>query len=337
MDRIAIAAVMKQEQPYIVEWVAWHRLLGFDILIADHGGTDGQTELLLKLEAAGLISRIDVRHFRLRPQLFAYHALFRRAQRNGARYLGFLDADEFFEPLDGSTPHNAGARIVRRLFEETGAMALGFNWMCFGSSLLEAPSPEPVMQRFTLAASQDFAPNRHFKSFCDVPRCQRELGCGLFGAVVIAPHGFKVGASNMSHDGQAFEEAESFSVTKAVSWKHARIRHYVTKTFAEYLRGKTARGHADGRLSSIHYDRDFYELHDRNEVLAPVGADALRLLLGAIGDINQRIDAITLPAGAVASPGVWSRWRTYWEARPTMALVKDKLSAASTTSAPKAM
>ena len=98
-DSICIAAVMKQEQPYIVEWVAWHRLLGFDIMIADNGGNDGQSELLLNLANAGLISYIDARMFTRAPQVLAYYAMFRLARRTGVRYVGFLDADEFFEPL----------------------------------------------------------------------------------------------------------------------------------------------------------------------------------------------------------------------------------------------
>src|SRR3954469_22137355 len=96
---VCVGAVMKGEQPYITEWVAWHRWLGFDIVIADNGGGDDQTALLLKLEALGEITRIDVRHITWAPQMLAYHAIFRRARRAGVRHLGFLDADEFFEPL----------------------------------------------------------------------------------------------------------------------------------------------------------------------------------------------------------------------------------------------
>ncbi len=46
---VSIGAVMKQEAPYIVEWVAWHRALGIELIIADNGGTDGTSELLAKL------------------------------------------------------------------------------------------------------------------------------------------------------------------------------------------------------------------------------------------------------------------------------------------------
>ena len=73
--RIAIAAVMKQEGDYVLEWVAWHRLLGFEILIADNGGSDRQTELLQCLSSHGIITRLDLQFITKKPQIPAYNAL----------------------------------------------------------------------------------------------------------------------------------------------------------------------------------------------------------------------------------------------------------------------
>ncbi len=77
MAKIAICTIMKQEEPYILEWVAYHRKLGFDLVIADNGGNDRTTDLLSALDRAGLIKRLDFRWCRSRPQLPAYRALLR--------------------------------------------------------------------------------------------------------------------------------------------------------------------------------------------------------------------------------------------------------------------
>ncbi|HSF91360.1 MAG TPA: glycosyltransferase family 2 protein, partial [Paracoccaceae bacterium] len=47
---------MKNEGPFIPEWVAYHRAIGFtDIIICSNDSTDGTTELLDALDAGGYI------------------------------------------------------------------------------------------------------------------------------------------------------------------------------------------------------------------------------------------------------------------------------------------
>lgn len=45
--KTAAICTVKDEAPYILEWIAWHRLVGFDkIIIAQNSSTDGTVELL---------------------------------------------------------------------------------------------------------------------------------------------------------------------------------------------------------------------------------------------------------------------------------------------------
>lgn len=66
--RVCIGAIMKQEGRYLLEWVAWHKFLGFELIVADNGGTDNQSDLLWRLQDAGMVTRLDVRRFTDRPQ-----------------------------------------------------------------------------------------------------------------------------------------------------------------------------------------------------------------------------------------------------------------------------
>ena len=313
-----VGAIMKQERPYILEWVAWHRLLGFDIIIADNGGTDGQTGLLLRLADAGAITYLDVRHFKRAPQTFAYFAMLRRAHRAGAAYLGFLDADEFFEPLGAAIEAGAGSATISRLFARTNAAALAFNWMTFGSSGLASETPAPVMARFTRSAPQDFPVNHHVKSFFDVPRATRTFGSHLFGNLMLHAHGPKIDASYYSHDGSAMEfSGDRFGITKNVSWTNARIRHYVVKTPAEFNR-KAARGSTS--LTAT-YDPTFFAHHDRNDIDTPMDASALALLAATTREIENRLAG----ARTTTRRNLLEAARVTWDARPTLRPWLDKL------------
>lgn len=44
---------MRNEGPFIVEWVSWYRMLGFEVLVVTNDCTDHSVELLQALQAAG--------------------------------------------------------------------------------------------------------------------------------------------------------------------------------------------------------------------------------------------------------------------------------------------
>jgi Glycosyl transferase family 2 len=59
--RVGIAAAVKSEAPYLLEWIAFHRAVGIEtFFIADNGGHDGTSELLQRLESAGYITRFNL-------------------------------------------------------------------------------------------------------------------------------------------------------------------------------------------------------------------------------------------------------------------------------------
>jgi Glycosyl transferase family 2 len=269
-SRACVTAILRNETPFIIEWVAWHRLLGFDVMIADNGSGGRQTELLKKLDAAGIIRRFDVTSISVMPQVPAYHAMFHAALDAGYSYLGLLDAHEFFEPLGDSSWHGAGVRVIQRLFAETKAAAIGFNWMVFGSAGHTESSDDLVTDRFIRAADVSFGPNRVFKSFLDLWKC-RIICDGENLCDFLHPQGLKIGDANYSHDGapMRFGTDVQFGKSASVSWKNARVRHYVVKTKAEFMRDKVARGQADA-IVDLRYTNEFFAEYDRNEVSAPI-------------------------------------------------------------------
>jgi hypothetical protein len=42
MDKIAICAIFKDEAPFLLEWLAFHRMIGVDLFVLyDNGSNDG--------------------------------------------------------------------------------------------------------------------------------------------------------------------------------------------------------------------------------------------------------------------------------------------------------
>ena len=310
--RACVGAIMKLEEPYIVEWVAWYRLLGFEIVIADHGGDDGQSELLAKLDALGLITRIDVRSLRGRVQEYVYLALFRWAARNGYQFIGFLDADEYLEPLAVADAQwrGSGAALIRDMFSSSSAAVLSFNWMIFGDGKGAPPGSSPVIERFQWSAEQAFAPNYHVKSICHVARCERLFPTHVLEEKTIGVHRPGLPDAYFCHDGGRLETGVNAGSSRELSWNRARIRHYVTKSEKEFREKKARRGEWST------YTKGFFDHHNRNEVFSPLSPEVLAMLRAEIASISAQLSA----AGPVPVPP--SRWydpaqlRIRWETRP---------------------
>ena len=47
MDKIAVCAIFKDEAPYLLEWLAFHKMIGIDLFVLyDNGSTDGGADLI---------------------------------------------------------------------------------------------------------------------------------------------------------------------------------------------------------------------------------------------------------------------------------------------------
>jgi hypothetical protein len=55
MDKIGVCAIFKDEAPYLLEWIAFHRMVGIDLLVLyDNGSTDGGPELIRRSSLPGM-------------------------------------------------------------------------------------------------------------------------------------------------------------------------------------------------------------------------------------------------------------------------------------------
>lgn len=262
MTRIALVATMRNEGPFILEWIAYHRLIGFtELVVCSNDCADGSDDLLDLLAERGLLS-----HLRCAPapeekaQLFAYARAEALLSRDWPDALMVLDADEFLNI------HVGAGTVPELLAAVPGATSILVNWRIFGSSGHRRWSPEPVTRRYTRAAGQDHGVNWSFKTLFTQPSAYH---CPLL------PHGPGFARAERVEglcavDGGGhplparYVLSEEFlqSEPGQVSWALAQVNHYNTRAWDDYL----AKHHRGGGLGPERWDRDSnWQTFDRNE------------------------------------------------------------------------
>jgi hypothetical protein len=254
---LAICAIYRDEAPYLREWVAFHRLVGVDrFLLYNNRSVDSHEDALAPFLEDGTVL---VHDWPIYPaQIQAYdHCL--KAHRDDARWIAFIDLDEFlFSPT--------GRPVSEILPKYERWPGVGVNWAVFGPSGHRTQPPGLVTERYTRRTA-NVGINRHIKSIVDPTRVR---GFSM-------PHFF------MYTDGLAVDENERpitgppFSLTENVSFAKLRVNHYATKSEEEYRR-KLARGPADSTIPKSELLTEA-NISRRLQMLDEVADDAIQIYL----------------------------------------------------------
>lgn len=278
-----VATVMKLEAPYVIEWVAWQRLQGFDVMIADNCTEGQQTALLRALSEAGYIHYVDARHLTSRPQLPGLELIFRDAEMLGYRVLGFMDVDEFIELL-GDDPFG-GAILITELMLSPMTWAVSFRWAMFGSAGRVQPGEGLVVERFTMRSTPDHARNGYVKSFVKIKSLRRWQALRR-RPLVRDPHVFGVPSATYLLEGirgrkQVFDRPQG-------DWKLARIRHYAVKSREEFA---VKRSRGDAFYDAIAPAEEYLAANDLNDVADPLAPGVIERVRTEVDDITRSIGA----------------------------------------------
>jgi hypothetical protein len=250
--RIVLVATMRNEGPFILEWVAYHRAVGFtDIVICTNDCIDESPLLLARLQDLGCAIHVANR---VGPGGEAQLLAYRRAEQlpavRDADWLMVLDADEFLNI-------HVGAGTVPDLLDAVPeATAFLLNWRLFGNSGHARWRPGFVCERFTEAAALGDAVNLSFKTLftkVDAYRCKLlPHGPGFADEARLGELRYVNGAGITLP--RYFARSRGFlqSTPELVSWKLAQVNHYNTRSREDYL----VKHHRGGGLD-IPWDRDW--------------------------------------------------------------------------------
>jgi hypothetical protein len=281
--RIGIAATVKDEAPYLVEWIAFHRAVGIEtFFIADNGGNDDTSELLKRLESAGYITRFNFIG-QTAPQKTAYDMIVPR-MRAAVDLVAIIDADEFIRPVEEARADIAFSRY----FENPNVSAIAINWACYGSSNHLRHIEGLVLERFTMRSKQTFDKNKHVKS---VIRVDRYLSyCN--------PHVFNIrGGRYIDTSGDEVKWDPQFGpgASARCLWDKIRIDHFIVKSLEEFETIKRSRGRGDCPPGHPLFmrDRQFFDDHNRNDVCDPMTANFVDETKNEIQRMRSRLKGIS--------------------------------------------
>ena len=161
---LSIAAIYRDEAPYLREWIEFHRLVGVErFFLYTNESTDGHMEVLAPYIDDGLVVWEDFPGFP--PQLTCYqHCI--ETHRDDSRWIAFIDIDEFlFSPTWQPLPE------ILRDYEEYPGVAV--NCVVFGTSGHQTPPPGLVIENYTRRLGLDRPRSRVVKAIADPARAVR--------------------------------------------------------------------------------------------------------------------------------------------------------------------
>ncbi|PRF34837.1 glycosyltransferase family 2 protein [Burkholderia multivorans] len=276
-DKLGIAAIFKNEHPFIVEWLAYHRVLGISkFFIADNESDDDTGRLLAALSSLGYLKFITHKtNLGEKPQMAAYQTL-ADTFKNEVEWLCYIDADEFLQPeTEGQSITDALSEVLAD--NEVGAVAI--NWALYGSSNWVTADSRPIIERFTLRAKKECGANRHYKTIIRTEAFRSSGG---------NPHAFVLedGYKYVNGRGRRLSVGEIDGIADSVTWNPVRINHYVVKSRSEFFTKKRPRGRPNGDLRPV----GFFAQHDINEEKEEFSQSFINAVVEEKNKIISRLD-----------------------------------------------
>lgn len=156
-EKRLIVTCMKNEAPFILEWVAYHRSVGFtDFLVFTNDCDDGTVELLDCLQGHGILTRMENPYLEMpgdhNPQKGALRFAEDLEQVKNADWVLVSDVDEFVNI-------HVGDGSLDALFDAVGDIdVISMQWRLFGNGDVAAYKDKFVIEQFEHCAPK-FCPN----------------------------------------------------------------------------------------------------------------------------------------------------------------------------------
>ncbi len=149
--RTLIVTCMKNEGPFILEWIAYHRAIGVDdFLIYTNDCDDGTDEMLNLLMEKGIVERRDNRFHGtgVKPQHWALAASDKEPLVKDAGWIISMDVDEFINI-------HVGEGRLSDLYKAVGeANMISLTWRLFGNADVHGFEDRFLIDQFTRCAPQ---------------------------------------------------------------------------------------------------------------------------------------------------------------------------------------
>lgn len=259
MASTVLVAAMKDEGPYLLEWLAYHKALGFDqIVVASNNCSDMTDKMLDRIEELGLCIHIhnEVPEGRA-PHSSALKYARARPELHEADYIMVLDADEFLIVKFGDRQLQD---LVTRMDENAWDCHVS-SWRLFGSGGLQFFEDKPVLQRF-----QHCSDPRNREGVKTLFRNRPEIRPAIHMPKPLKKNQTPfIDSSELTWVNGSGEKINP----KGITWKSkefgrdlTEIAHFMVKSVDEYI-FKIFRG--DGLLNKSRHGLGYWQNADQND------------------------------------------------------------------------
>ena len=262
--RILVVTAMKNEAPFILEWIAYNRMIGVDhFLVYTNDCTDNTVALLDRLAELGLVTRRDNPYApggKVKPQHAALKDAVRQPVYRQADWIVTIDLDEFIAV-------HVGDGTLGALFAACNhPNAISLTWRFFGNGGVIGFEDRPILAQFTRCAPEAFPDPGlawGFKTLFDRRTCRfRRLG-------VHRPSGLEEGAEDsvrwVNGSGRVMPRrllAKGWRTVKPIfGYRLATLNHYALRSAESYLVKRDR-----GRVNHTHEDQGVYYWRRRNYI-----------------------------------------------------------------------
>lgn len=311
---IALATCMRNEGPFLMEWLAYHDRLGFDaIFVATNTCTDGSDTLLAHLATRGLVIHIDHDPGDRPPQDAAMDLILADARQRGITRILHIDSDEFLYLATGTL-----ADLVDRTAE---ADVIPIPWRTFGDSGITQWTPgDLVLEKNTRAEAAPTPGETKFKclfktaSFATATD-HNPLQPQVTDPQVRTPDGAPLDNASLYQKKSARFRPHDVAATA----RSAMIFHYATRAEDVFLL-KNDRGDGQGKRgdSKYHLGSHWHRKANRNDVPAPEMARHLPAVRAQLADWRRDprthaleiacFDHFTRRRAAILTPAQRAAW-----------------------------
>ncbi len=243
-----IVGCMKNEAPYILEWVAHHRAIGVDnFLIYTNGCEDGTSEMLDRLQAMGLLQhRLNDDWQGNSPQQWALNSALEEPVIQSADWIIHIDVDEFMNIRCGN------GTLDDFFAEVPDATNVAMTWRLFGHSGVTKLEDKLVIDQFDRCAPK-YCPKPHtvwgFKTMFQNIGAYEKISCHRPNKLTPGMEERVRWANGSGRDmtGEAIKNGWRNS-KKSIGYDLIQLNHYALRSAESFLI-KRQRGRA------LHVDR----------------------------------------------------------------------------------
>jgi Glycosyltransferase family 92 len=227
MLKIAVCAIFKDEAPYLLEWLAFHKLIGVDLFfLYDNDSSDGGSDIIARSDFARNVKLIP---WSDRPgQLSAYNH-FRVHYAPQFTWVAFIDIDEFIMPVVGSSIRDI---VLRPVYDPFAAILM--QWRVFGPSGHHNRPDGLVLENYTYRMPDQDSTSRHIKSLVRPEKLE---------SIDYTPHAAECSGPHCNTRG---DPVLPYAIQPTECHDVMVVNHYFTKSRADWL-AKVRRGKADAR------------------------------------------------------------------------------------------